>query len=411
MDPGLFYGTSEGGGSTNAGAIFSLQANGLDAQLLFSFGVGSNTARSPNGLLAAADGFLYGSTAQGGNLTGGTIFRISPNGSNYSVLRHLGATGEPRIPRSGLISDSAGWLYGTSFGGGTGGRGTVYRLHKDTAELVVLRSLSVADGYQPQCDLVLAGDNNLYGTTGLGGPQSLGVVFRIQPDGSNYTILHSFTGGALGQNPQSGLMLGSDGRLYGTTARLVGSFAGCVYALNLDGSGFQVLRSFPNTGLEPRQPRPVLAEGADGALYGVAISGGAYNKGALFRIRKDGNGFEVLREFGGFVGDGETPSAGLTGVGDGSFLGVTEAGGDSGTGTVFRFDPVEVRLRIGLSATVAELRWEASSTADALETTTDATSFDWQASQIQASQDGNELRAAIPRQPTGQFFRVRRVWK
>jgi uncharacterized repeat protein (TIGR03803 family) len=409
-DSGSFYGTSEAGGSTNAGAVFSLRANGDDAQLLFSFGEGTNTARLPSVLCEANDGFLYGTTMQGGNFNAGTIFRIGKNGSNFSVLRHLGATGDPRAPRSGLILDTAGWLYGTSFGGGTAGGGTVYKLHKITAEFALLHSLSAADGYQPMCELVRSADGNLYGTAGLGGSQNMGVIFRIRSDGSNYTVLHSFSGGAQGQNPQSGLMIGSDGRLYGTTARQLGSFAGTVYALNLDGSGFQTLRSFPNAGIEPKQPRHVLVEGPDGALYGTTTGGGAYNKGALFRIRKNGSGFEVLQEFDGSSGDGEIPSAGLTPVGDGSFLGVTEAGGATGTGIVFRFDPALVPVRISLSATAADLRWPASSTLDELEVS-NLSGFDWQRSQAEVSNDGDELHTSIPRQAMGQLFRVRRIWK
>jgi uncharacterized repeat protein (TIGR03803 family) len=281
-------------------------------------------------------------------------------------------------------------------------------VHKDTEEFVVLRSLTVADGYQPTCELLEVGDH-LYGTAGVGGAQNFGVVFRIDPRGSNYTILHHFTGSAQGQNPMSGLTRASDGRLYGTTSRQFGSFAGCIYAINPDGSGFQALRSFTNVAPQPRLPRPPLVEGSDGFLYGVTQLGGAADRGTAFRIGKDGTGFSVLHEFGVSAGDGQTPSAGLTAVGDGSFLGVTEAGGDNGTGTVFRFDPVEVRLRINLTATAAELRWPASSTIDELEATSAVGGFHWQPSGASIFRQGEENQADVPRQAQGQLYRVRRV--
>jgi uncharacterized repeat protein (TIGR03803 family) len=409
-DSGLFFGTAQAGGSNNVGAIFCLRPNGSESRVLFSFGVGANAARVPNRLCAAADGFLYGTTVQGGLSNAGVIYRISQNGSNYHVLRHLGATDEPRTAQAGLIVDAGGWLYGTSFSGGVAGRGTVYKVHKDTEEFVVLRSLTTADGYQPQSELVEA-SGNLYGTTGLGGAQNLGVVFRIEPSGSNYTVLHSFTGGAQGQNPTSGLMVGSGGKLYGTTARQLGGFAGSVYAINPDGSGFRTLRSFTNAALQPRVARSQLVEGSDGLLYGVTQSGGATERGTIFRIGKDGDRFAILYEFGVSAGDGQTPSAGLTSVGDGSFLGVTEAGGDNGNGAVFRFDPVEVRVRIGLTDTAAELRWPASSTVDELEATAALGAFDWHGVGATVLRLGDENEATVPRQSQGQLYRVRRGWE
>ena len=137
--------------------------------------------------------------------------------------------------------------------------------------------------------------------------------------------------------------------------------------------------------------------------------GGAANKGVMFRIGKDGDGFEVLHEFGMSAGDGETPPAAFTAVGDGSFLGVTEAGGN-GNGTVFRFDPVDVRMRIGLTPITAELQWPASSTVDTLELTSGVGGFDWQQSGSAVTRVGDENRAAVPRSTTGQFFRVHRAW-
>ena len=275
---------------------------------------------------------------------------------------------------------------------------------------MVLRSPSVADGQQPQCELVQDSTGGLFGTATVSGAQNFGTVFRIEPDGAGFTVLHSFTGGAEGQNPMSGVMIASDGRLYGTTSRRFGSFAGCIYRLNTDGTGFQVLKSFPLSGSGPKVPKPVLVEAPDGLLYGAAQSGGIADKGAIFRIGKEGDRFEILHEFGISVTDGQIPSAAFTPVGDGSFLGVTEAGGE-GNGTIFRFDPADVRLRIFLTPTTAELRWPASSTVDSLEMTSGVSGFDWQPAGAPISRLANENQASVLRQPAGQFFRVLRIWR
>jgi len=407
-DDGVFFGTSEAGGGANAGTIFSVRANGSDARWRFSFGIQPNDGTVPNGLCHGGDGFLYGTTFRGGNSNVGTVFRIDQNGSNYSVIRHLGPIAEPRSPRNGLIKGADGWLYGTTLSGGSANRGTVYKVNND-GELIVLHSLTASEGDQPQCELVQSAAGSLYGTALLGGTQNFGTVYKVEPDGGGFTVLHEFMGGAEGQNPMSGLMIASDGRLYGTTARRTGAFAGCIYRLNTDGSGFQVLKSFPLAGSGPKAPKPVLVEAPDGLLYGAAQSGGATDKGAIFRIGKDGDRFEVLHEFGLSGTDGQTPSAAFTPVGDGSFLGVTEAGGQ-GNGTIFRFDPIGVRLRISMTPTTAELRWPTSSTVDSVEATPGVNGFDWHPTGVPVTRSGDENHASVPRQPAGQFFRVRRLW-
>lgn len=407
---GVFFGTGESGGSSNAGAIFSMGTNGTDARVILTFGIGTHAARVPNGVCAGPDGFLYGTTQGGGSNNLGTLFRIRTNGLDYSTLRHLGGTGEPRTVRATPIMGSTGWLYATSRTGGSSSRGTVFKVHKNTGELVILRHMTTGEGYEPYCDLIQMSSGTLYGTTSLGGSANLGTIFRLEADGSGYTNLHHFTGGASGQNPTTGLMLASDGKLYGVTGRQLGTFGGCIYTIAPDGSGFQVLHSFSNSTTNPRSPRGTLAEGPDEALYGSTALGGAYDKGTLFRILKDGNGFQILRHLGEATWAAQTPSAALTPVGDGSFLGVAEAGGDLGTGAVFRLDPVEVRLRIELTASNAELRWPASSTTDVLEAAPSSGPLVWQPGTTEVSRVADENRVSITRLSTGQFFRVQRVW-
>ena len=129
-----------------------------------------------------------------------------------------------------------GMLYGTTYFGGTNDLGTVYSLHKDgTGYSVVYNFLGDGNGGDPFAGLVQGAQGGLYGTTRFGGGADLGTAFRLNTDGSGYTVLHSFTGTAGdGAQPAAALLVANDGALYGTT--LAGGFgdAGTVFKLSFD---------------------------------------------------------------------------------------------------------------------------------------------------------------------------------
>src|SRR5579862_231608 len=109
-------------------------------------------------------------------------------------------------PYAGLILSSNA-LYGTAVGGGGSGYGTVFRLNADGTAFITLHNFTGAsDGANPYAGLVLSGDT-LYGTAYGGGASGNGTVFRVNTDGTGFTTLHSFTGGSDGANPYSALIL------------------------------------------------------------------------------------------------------------------------------------------------------------------------------------------------------------
>src|SRR5574341_1305882 len=111
-------------------------------------------------------------------------------------------------------------------------------------------------------------------------------------------VLHSFHGAAThdGASLYSGLVLASDGRLYGTTWGGGSMAGGTVFGMNTDGSGYAILRSFTNAP-DGGAPYSSLVQGLDGALYGATFFGGISNAGTVFKIRTDGSGYEILRSF------------------------------------------------------------------------------------------------------------------
>src|SRR5882672_2376785 len=204
-----------------------------------------------------------------------------------------------------------------------------------------------SDGTAPEAVLVLSGDM-LYGTASGGGSTGSGTVFAVNTNGTGFTVLHSFT--ALdeytnidGSRPNAGVIR-SGNTLYGTAYYGGSSGNGTVFAVNTDGTGFTVLRSFTATSNSyPYGNSDGAAPSADlivtnNILYGTTRFGGASGNGTLFRVNTDGTGFTNLYGFTatttGTNSDGASPEAGLILSGN-TLYGTASGGGRSGNGTVF----------------------------------------------------------------------------
>src|SRR2546428_273182 len=170
------------------------------------------------------------------------------------------------------------------------------------------------DGYDPNAGLVGGSDGVFYGTTSAGGAENaLGTVFKLNPDGSGYSVLHSFISRAAveGTFPGGRLMEGGEGSLYGTTASGGSYNQGTVFKLNKDGSLYGILHSFTTDGIDGYNPRGGVVEGSDGVLYGATGQGGSNNLGTVFKLNKDGSHYNALHSFEAGGVDGRNPSAEL----------------------------------------------------------------------------------------------------
>src|SRR5205814_5711208 len=119
-------------------------------------------------------------------------------------------------------------------------------------------------------------------------------------DGSGYLILHNFNGPAAvdGSVPFTSLVQGSDSALFGATDYGGSNSLGTIFKLNTNGTGFTVLHHFSGVaGHDGRPPMGELIEGTDGMVYGTTYYGGANDFGTLFRFKKDGTSYAVLHEF------------------------------------------------------------------------------------------------------------------
>jgi uncharacterized repeat protein (TIGR03803 family) len=286
-------------------------------------------------LIQAREGNLYGTTWSGGPGNNGTIFKVDSSGSVTTFHASAGTDGTSFF--ASLVESSDGNLYGTTYYGGgaddavTGGNGTVFKIDA-SGILTTLHSFAGADGSNPHARLTRGADGQLYGTTYLGGNAGNGTVFKMDSSGA-VTTLHSFSGSG-GATPYAALVGRGDGNFLGTTYFGGTAGKGTVFTLTPSG-GVITLHSF--AGSDGANPCAALVHGSDGNFYGTTYLGGATNNGAVFRIDSSG-AVTTLHSFAGPPLDGAKPFAGLVQGSDGNFYGTTVYGGADDQGTVFKMD-------------------------------------------------------------------------
>ena len=327
---GAFYGTTSGGGTLNKGVVFRIAEDGSGFTKLHDF-VDEDGAGPHSGLAQGADGALYGTTRFGGPSGLGTVYRITEGGSFNKVHDFEGTDGAH--PYASLLNGSDGFLYGTTLQGGTHDQGVVFRI-TEAGGFTKLHDFDGPNGAFPT-GLVRGSDGALYGTASDGGASGRGAVFRMSDDGSSFAKLHDFDD-ASGHFPIGTLLSGSDGALYGTAIGGGSQFQGVVFRITRDGSSFTKLKEFDYY-TSGGQPYAGLIKGSDGALYGTTAVGGSTGGGVVFKISEDGTYFARLHVFDQTTG--ASPYGPLLEGNDGAFYGTASYGGPSLAGVVYRLVP------------------------------------------------------------------------
>jgi uncharacterized repeat protein (TIGR03803 family) len=326
----VLYGTTSVGGNGFGGTVFKLNSDGSDYTVLYNFSLTNGTGP---GSLTRAGKVLYGTTGRGGASNVGTIFRLNTDGSEFAVLKHFGGR-DGQYPTDGLVV-SSGVIYGTTEDDGTFGVGKVFKLNTDGTGYIVLKDypFSLEQGFYPGAGLILSG-NVLYGTTLQGGTNHGGTVFSMNIDGSGYTILKHFGGDGWGP----GRLELSGHTLYGATFSGGTNQTGTIFRINTDGSEFAVLKDLGST--DSAGPNGVTLYRS--ALYGTSYRGGStglgpFSAGTVFKIAIDGTDFTIIKDL--TFSDGRLPyRGGVTSSGN-SLYGTTAYGGRWDVGTIFRLDP------------------------------------------------------------------------
>ena len=341
---------STGGGFGNVTSAAGIEATkGPKMTTLVSFTDGDG-AYPFGSLIADAAGDLFGTTFYTDGTSGdGTVFEVAKTERGYAkkpttLVSFTGADGAN--PYGSLITDAAGDLFGTTYGGGVGNYGTVFEVAKTEGgyakKPTTLVSFNGYDGGVLQGSLITDAAGDLFGTTDEGGA-SAGTVFEIAKTKHGYakspTTIASFNGGD-GQNPQGSLIADAAGDLFGTTALGGADNDGTVFEIAKTDGGYA---SAPTTlvsfdGPNGQAPAGSLIADAAGDLFGTTFTGGADGNGTVFEIAKTEGGYAsaptILVSFG-VAGGPSQPSGSLIIDASGDLFGTTVAGGADGNGTVF----------------------------------------------------------------------------
>jgi len=350
---GSFYGTTHRS-PAGLGTVFKLKPAGSSWILytLYRFKGGSDGDGPLGRVSMAPDGTLYGTTYAGGAGYGvcsagcGTIFHLTPGFSvpltalalwNETVLYRFQGDGDGGGPIGDLLRDMQGNLYGTGYY-----PGAVFEWMSDGGDLAVLSS---PGDHNALGGVISDSAGNLYGVTPLGGMFGMGSVYELSPSGVGYTMrtLYSFTGQLDGYTPEGGLIMDSSGNIYGTTAYASGGYNGTVFELSPVAGGvwnFQTLYDLPAPGTGvPAGPVDKLAMDATGNLYGTTYYGGSAGVGTVFELVQS-NGtwsYVLLHDFTGGA-DGGFPASNILFDASGNLYG-TASGDASGYGVVFEITP------------------------------------------------------------------------
>src|SRR5262249_41767337 len=203
--------------ATRAGLLFlwmfasTAEAN-VSLTVLASFN-GTNGEIPEAALIQGQDGAFYGATILGGFYTnGGTVFKATIDGTFTNLVSFNGSNGAS--PQAGLMQGADGNLYGTTYGGGVYGDGTVFAISTNGTAFTSISFGPESDG--PNAVLVQSATGDFYGTTQFGGMNHAGSVFRMTPSGMVTNIM-SFDGTNGSYPYDGGLVIGADESFYGTT--------------------------------------------------------------------------------------------------------------------------------------------------------------------------------------------------
>jgi uncharacterized repeat protein (TIGR03803 family) len=339
------------------------------------------------GGLYVSDSELYGMTPECNN-GGGTYFKFNTQDNTFSLL-HTFTNKEGVETPAGSLTQIGTSMFGTAEAGGKNHLGSLFKMGIEGESVTILHTFNdFSEGVNPLGNLTLGG-STLYGTAVAGGAGDYGIIFKIDTDGSGFDVLHSFPCGNVGIYPDPVLIL--DGTtLYGTTqgGDPYGG-QGVLFKINTDGSGFSVLHTVNGNGTNLLMKGSTIYAGSDGVLfeigtdgngykvlhmftgsdgqwphgdlvligstlYGTTFYGGSSNKGTVFSIDTDGSNFNVLHSFEGGINDGDGPWGGLSLV-DSTLYGMTVYGGSANDGVLYSITVPEPSAVVLLGISIISL--------------------------------------------------------
>jgi uncharacterized repeat protein (TIGR03803 family) len=277
FDGTFLYGMTNNHGANGYGTIFKIMPDGTAFDKLLDFD-GISNGSSPEGSLISDGTFLYGMTHTGGISDEGTIFKIMPDGTGYIKLLDFNYL-NGSSPTGSLFFDGT-FLYGTTVYGGTSYYGTIFKIMPNGAGFTTLFDFASTTNIHSPTSTLISDGTFLYGTTFLGGTYNNGTIFKIMPNGTGFTKLIDFDGTTIGRTPYASLIF--DGTfLYGVTYLGGPSLFGVLYKIMPNGTGYTILYDFTI-------PTGYFAYGSllhfGTSIYGMTRQGGANNLGTIFKF-------------------------------------------------------------------------------------------------------------------------------
>lgn len=332
-----------------AAALLMTTAAGASAHRLNTlyFFNGTDGGAPQAALAADGQGNFYGTTFGGGAAGLGTVFKVAADRSVTTLYEFHAGHGAAHPGMGALWLANDGSLIGTANRADGKDGNVIYKLSPAGHE-TVLHRFDAQDGvgYGMYAGVTGDADGNLFGATLAGGRFNCGAAFRLSPDGK-IDRLHVFAGGTDGCFPSGSLTRDANGNLYGVTMQ--GGIAasgygavGIVYKIT-SGGHYAILHTFdpgPESGDGARAMGPLLLD-AHGNLYGTTTAGDNYTApgGTVYKLAPDGTETVLHRFADDETHDGSEPVGGVIADAKGNLYGTTQQGGPVKLGTVFKIAP------------------------------------------------------------------------
>ena len=312
---GKFYGTTLSGGISNDGVLFEIDQNGNFSKKI-DFHDGTIGSRMQGGLTLAPSGKLYGATWSGGANYDGTIFKYDVDKQSLHKIADFDneGIGNGAYPFGSLVLAYNGKFYGTTYAGGKHGLGVIFEVDPATDVLTKKFDFTPEGGGRPAFNVTLAPNGKLYGTCGSGGTYGSGTLFAFDPIAGSFEKIHDFDGPETGAIPIATLTLAFNGKLYGT-ASWGGQYNNGVL-FEFDYRNQTVTKRFDFDEIETgKAPRSGLLLSSNGKLYGTTEQGGEQSQGVIFEFNPYNGIFVKKVDFSGPAG-GQAQSCEMTLLGN-----------------------------------------------------------------------------------------------
>ena len=355
---GDLFGTASAGGLHFWGMVFQAKRSADNNWSIVPLSYLPISGNDPGSrTLFGPDGLIYGTTFVGGPNRHGNVYTLTPPVTATcptifcpwleTEIHNFSGTDGDEPTNGDLVWDQQGNIFGTTYGGGQHGLGTVFEMMRSGNGWVTtpIYSFSGSDGSNPAAGVAIDANGNLFGTTTRGGANDLGVVYELKymPGmGWQQTILHDFQNGDDGALPFAGLIFDQSGNLYGGAIYGGSAHGGTIFELSPSGNAwtFNLVYSLSGSPDEGCGPQTSLAFDTAGNLLGTTPCGGSYDKGTVFRLTKTNNswGYTELHSFNPDT-DGSDPICTVAIDSDGTLYGTTEASGPYSRGTLWMIKP------------------------------------------------------------------------